>query len=99
MRVHEVEVSGVVLGLHTKDAGRERAEQRWQVFLRHRLERPSRDVPHEDTGCELDGGGQRAGGGPGEDLDLDTEVGQAAGGLDDVDVHAAGVAGSGLVER
>ncbi len=37
-------------------------------------------------------------GSAGEDLDLDAEVGQALGSLDDVDVHAAGVAGSGLVE-
>ena len=38
-------------------------------------------------------------GGPGDHVDLDVERRQAAGELDDVDVHAAGVAGARLVER
>ena len=58
VRVHEVEVTGVVLRLDPQDAGRERAQQRGQVFLGHRLERTRGDVPHEDAGGELDRGGQ-----------------------------------------
>ena len=57
MRVHEVEVAGVVLGLDAQHAGGERAEQRRQVFFGHRLERSGRDVPHQDARRELDGGG------------------------------------------
>ena len=38
-------------------------------------------------------------GGAGEDVDLDPGRGQAPRQLEDVDVHAAGVAGAGLVER
>ena len=89
---------GVVLRLDPQDAGRERAQQRRQVLLGHRLERAGGDVAHQDAGREVDGGGQGTGGGAGEDLDLDAELGQPPGGLDDVDVHAAGVAGAGLVE-
>ncbi len=78
VRVHEVVVAGLALGLDAQHSGCEGAEQRGQVLLGHRLERAGRDVPHQDTGSELDGGGQLAGRGPGEDLDLDAELGQAA---------------------
>ena len=50
-------------------------------------------------GRHLDDRRQVAGGGPGEDLHLDAGLGQPPGDLDDVDVHAAGVAGAGLVQR
>ncbi len=56
-------------------------------------------MPHGDPGRQLDHGRQVAARGAGEDLDLDAERGQPLAGLDDVDVHAAGVAGAGLLER
>ena len=56
-------------------------------------------MPHQHAGGEWDGRRQLAAGRAGEDLDLDAAGRQLAGQLDDVDVHAAGVAGAGLVER
>ena len=46
-----------------------------------------------------DRGLQGRAGGPGEDVDLETTLDQPLGELDDIDVHAAGVAGAGLVQR
>ena len=51
------------------------------------------------AGCEVDGRGQRSGRGTREDLDVDAELGQPPRGLDDVDVHATGIAGTGLIKR
>jgi hypothetical protein len=69
-----------------------------EVLFGQSLVRSGVDVPDEDAGGEFDTGRQAAGGGPGEDLHLDALGGQALGELDDVDVHAAGIAGSGLVQ-
>src|SRR5918999_5782173 len=63
------------------------------------LERPGAHVPHVYAGRQLHDGRQRPARGPGEDVDLDTARGEPFGHLDDVDVHAAGIAGPRLVER
>ena len=99
VRVDQVEVPRLMLGLDAQDAGREWAEQRRQVFLRHRLERASRDMPHQDARGQLDRGRQRTGSRPREDLDLHAKGSESTRSLDDVDVHAARVTGAGLVER
>jgi hypothetical protein len=56
-------------------------------------------VPDRDAGRQPHDRWQLAAGGAGEDSDLDPERGQPLAALDDVDVHAAGVAGAGLLER
>ena len=88
-----------MLGLLAQHGGGEGAQLGGQLLLAQALERPGADVPHRDAGGHLDHRREVAGGGAGEDVDLDAAGGEAPGGLDDVDVHAAGVAGAGLVER
>jgi hypothetical protein len=70
-----------------------------QVLLGEALVRTRVDVPDEDAGGQFDGRREGGRGGPGEDLDLDVDRGEALGEFHDVDVHAAGVAGAGLVQR
>ncbi|MGX1119653.1 hypothetical protein RKD37_005016 [Streptomyces ambofaciens] len=77
----------------------EGAELGGQVLLGQSLVGSRVDVPDEDAGGEFDGGREGGGGRPREDLDLDVDLGEALRQLHDVDVHAAGVAGAGLVER
>ena len=92
--VHEVVVAGLAAGLRAQDAAGQRAQLGGQVLLGQALERPGHDVPDEDAGSQLDGRRQVAARGAGEDLDLGAERGEPAGQLDDVDVHAARVAGA-----
>ena len=99
VRVDDVVVARLVLGLLAQHRGGERAELGGQLLLAEALERAGADVPDGDAGAHLDDGRQVAGRGAGEDVDGDAAGGQAAGDLDDVDVHAAGVARAGLVER
>ena len=56
-------------------------------------------MPDLHAGRHLDHRGQVTGGGPGEDLHLDVGLGEPPGDLQDVDVHPAGVARAGLVQR
>ncbi|MEY9214714.1 hypothetical protein ABH917_004160 [Thermobifida halotolerans] len=97
--MHQVVVAAEVLGLGAQHAVHERA----QVAGQSRLVEPAvgtrRDVADGDSGRHLDLGRLLEGGGAGEDVDGDTASGQPFGDLDDVDVHAARVAGPGLVER
>ena len=99
MRVDDVVVAGLVLGLLAQHRRGEGAQLGGQLLLAQPLERAGADVPHGDAGAHLDDRRQVAGGRAGEDVDGDAAGGQPAGDLDDVDVHAAGVAGAGLVER
>src|SRR5439155_1612620 len=85
--------------LGPQHAGGEGAELARQVLLGQALERPGDDVPDGHARCQLDHGRQLAGGGPGEDLDLDAGLRQPLGHLDDVHVHAARVPGARLVQR
>ncbi len=97
--VDEVVVAGAVAGPGLHHAVREGAQLGREVLLGEALVGPRVDVPDEDARGELDRGREPARRRPGEDLDLDVDRGQALGQLHDVDVHAAGVTGAGLVER
>lgn len=99
MGVHEVVVAGAVAGPGLHHAVGEGAELGGQLLLGQSLVRARVDVPDEDAGGQFDGGREGGGGRPREDLDLDVDRGEALRELHDVDVHAAGVAGAGLVER
>ncbi|EGJ76402.1 putative UDP-N-acetylglucosamine [Streptomyces sp. Tu6071] len=77
---------------------REGTQLRGQVLLVEPLVRTRVDVPHEDAGRQLDARVEAALGGAREDLHLDVVRGEAAGQLDDVDVHAARVARPRLVQ-
>jgi hypothetical protein len=97
--VHDVVPARLVHGLGAQHAGGQRAQLGRQVVLAQPLERACREVADRHAGRELDDGREVAARGPGEHLDLDAQVGQALGGLDDVDVHAARVPGARLLER
>ncbi|GAA3096283.1 hypothetical protein GCM10020254_46880 [Streptomyces goshikiensis] len=97
--VDEVVVAGAVSGPGLHHAVGEGAQLCRELLLGEALVRARVHVAHEDAGGELDHGGEAALGGPGEDLDLDVDRGEALGELHDVHVHAAGVAGAGLVQR
>lgn len=99
MGVHEVVVAGAVTGPGLHHAVGEGAELGGQLLLGQPFVRARVDVPDEDAGGQFDGGREGGGGRPGEDLDLDVDRGEALRQLHDVDVHASGVAGAGLVER
>ena len=99
VRVDDVVVARLVLGLLAQDGGGEGAQLGGELLLAEALERAGADVADRHARAHLDDRREVAGGGAGEDVDLDAAGGEAAGGLDDVDVHAAGVAGAGLVER
>ncbi len=99
VRVDQVVVAGAVTGPRLHHAVREGAQLGGEVLLRQALVGAGVDVADEDAGGELDGGRQAAGGRAREDLDLDVDRGEALREFHDVDVHAAGVAGAGLVER
>src|SRR5690606_34170696 len=97
--VDQVVVAGAVAGPGLHDAVGEGAQLGGQVLLGESLVGTGVDVPDEDAGGEVHGGREGGGGGPGEDLDLDVDGGEALREFHDVDVHAAGVAGAGLVQR
>ncbi len=97
--VDEVVVAGAVAGPSLHDAVGEGAQLGRELLLGETFVGARVHVPDEDPGGQVDHGRQPAGGGPGEDLDLDVDRGEPLGQLDDVDVHAAGVAGAGLVQR
>jgi len=97
VRVHQVVVAGRPGRLGTQYAVGEGAHLSRQFFLGQALERPRRDMPDRDARSHLDTRRQIAAGGSSEDLDLDAERRKPSRHLDDVDVHAAGVAGAGLV--
>lgn len=99
MRVHEVVVAGTVTGPGLHHAVREGTQLGREVLLGETLVGARVDMPDEDSGSQLDGRRETAGGRAREDLDLDVDRGEALRELDDVDVHAARVAGAGLVER
>lgn len=99
MGVDQVVVAGAVAGPGLHHAVREGAQLGGQVLLGEALVGARVDVPDEDAGGQLDGGRDGRGGRAREDLDLDVERGEALRELHDVDVHAAGVAGAGLVQR
>ena len=99
MAVYQVVVAGLALRLRPEHPTRHRAELAGQILLGQTLERTRDDVAHQDAGRQLDHRGQVPARGAGEDLDLGAERGQSPGQLDDVDVHASGVARARLVER
>src|SRR5690606_32756305 len=90
--VHQVVVAGVAAGPGLHHAVREGAQLGGQLLLGEAFVGARVDMAYEDAGGEFDLGGQAARGGPGEDLDLDVDRGEALGEFDDVDVHAARVA-------
>ncbi len=99
VRVDEVVVARPVTCLGAQHPVGEGAELGREVLLEQALVRPGGDVPDEHTGGELDGRRVVRADRPGEHLDLDVELGEALGQLDDVDVHPARVTGAGLVQR
>jgi len=99
MRVDDVVPAGLVDRFGAQDGAGERAQLRRELVLRQALVRAGGNVADHHAGQQLDAGRQRGRGRPGEHVDLDAQSGQLFGQLDDVHVHAAGVAGSGLVER
>ncbi len=99
VRVDGVVVARLVRRLDPHEAGGERAQLGRQIVLAQALVRTGGDVAHQHAGREGDDRRQLAAGRAREDLDLDAAGRQLAGELDDVDVHAAGVTGAGLVER
>ncbi|MGX1369120.1 hypothetical protein RKD19_004479 [Streptomyces canus] len=99
VRVDQVVVAGAVTGPGLHHAVGEGAQLGGEVLLVEALIGARVDVADQDAGGHLDGGRQTAGRRAREDLDLDVDRGEALRELDDVDVHAARVAGAGLVER
>ncbi len=99
VRVDQVVVAGAVTGPGLHHTVSEGAELGWEFLLGQALVGARVDVPDEDARGHLDGGREGGGGRAGEDLDLDVDRGEALRELHDVDVHAAGVTGAGLVER
>jgi len=85
------------LGAH--DSLGEGAQLAGKVFLAQAFEGSGDDVADVDTWRQLCLHRKGAIGLAGEDLDLDAALGQALGDLDDVDVQAACIAGSWLLER
>ena len=74
------------------------AVQQFRQFLLGQLPgRSGQDVVHADAGGGMFDGGLRGGRGPGEDLHFDAGLGEGRGEGADVDVHAAGVPGTGLL--
>jgi hypothetical protein len=96
--VDEVVPARLVLGLDPQHLRSKTAQLRREVGLVEALVRPGDDVPDQDAGCGLDDRRQRAGGGPGEDVDGDAQLCQPAGHLEHVDVHTARVAHARLVQ-
>ena len=96
--VDDVVVTERLGRLGPQDLAGEHAELAGQLGLGEPLERAGVHVGHLDAVGQRDDGVGQAAGGPGEDVDLDPAGGQPARDLDDIDVHAAGVAGAGLVE-
>lgn len=99
MRVDEVVVAGAVAGPGLHHAVCEGAELGGEFLLGEALVGAGVDVPDEDSGGHLHGRREGGRGRAREDLDLDVDRGEALRELHDVDVHAAGIAGAGLVER
>ncbi len=99
MRMHDVVVPGLVRGLGAQHARGERAQLGGQVVLVQALERPGHDVADQHAGRDLHDGliGRRRR--AGEDLHLDAAAGHLQRALQHVDVHPAGVAGTGLGQR
>ncbi len=97
--VDQVVVAGAVAGPGPHHAVGEGAKLGGQLLLGQALVRTGVHMPYEDARGQLHGGRQGARRRPGEDLDLDAQGGELLGQLDDVDVHPAGVAGAGLVQR
>ncbi|MGX1243553.1 hypothetical protein RKD46_004657 [Streptomyces pseudovenezuelae] len=99
VRVDQVVVAGAVAGPGLHHAVREGAQLGGEVLLVEALVGTGVDMADQDAGGHLDGGRKTARRRAREDLDLDVDRGEALGELDDVDVHAARVAGARLVER
>ena len=99
VRVHDVVPALVVAGLGPQHLAGEHAQLAGELALGEALERAGVHVVDGDAGERLDGRRQRRRGGARVDLDGDVAGGEPLGELDDVDVHAARVAGAGLVQR
>jgi hypothetical protein len=97
MAVHEVVPAGRVRRFLAEHLERELAELAGEVGLVEIFERPGHDVPDQHPGFDLDDRWQVARRRAGEYVDLDAARREALGDFDDVDVHAAGVAGSWLL--
>jgi hypothetical protein len=85
-------------GFDPHDTGRDRAQLSGEIGLEEAFIRPCGDMPNKHPGGEFDSGRQIRGRGAREDLDGGPGGGDALGGLDDIDIHPAGIACAGLVE-
>ena len=99
VRVHDVVVPRLVVGLGAQHPGGERAQLGGQVVLVQALVGSRGDVAYQYAGDDRHRRRVGRGGRPGEDLHLDTAAGQVQSRLQDVDVKPAGIAGSGLRQR
>src|SRR5262245_63202955 len=98
MGVNKVVVTKVVAGFGTEDTRGESAQLTGEILLGEPPVRPGGDVPDNHTGRHLHDWGEISTGRPGEYLHLGPRGSHSFGELDDVDVHAAGVAGARLIE-
>ena len=85
--------------LYPHYARRERAQLPGEICFEEALVRPRGDMPYEHSRGEFKGGRKIRRGCASKDLDGGAGGGDALRGLDDVDIHSAGVASAGLVQR
>jgi hypothetical protein len=69
-----------------------------EVTLEQPLEWACRDMNHLNTGCDVKRGDQMRSSCASEDINLHTALRETFGGLYHVDIHATGIAGTGLVK-
>src|SRR6185437_11114724 len=97
--VHEVVPARGVRRFFAQHLEGELAELTRQSCLVQVFERTSHDVLNKHSWREFDDGGLIASRGPGEDVHLNSALGEQLGHFDDVHVQTAGVTGARLFER
>ena len=85
--------------MRTRTPSANSLDERRELLLRDRLERPGRHVVDPQAGLDADDRGQVGRPGTGEDVALDARTRQRARELAHVDVHPAAVARAWLGER